>query len=375
MKKITAFIFVIILISANFVFAQKPQIKFKPYGFFKFDMAYDQARTNNGNYVFWVNYSNPDQDKDSEISITARQTRLGFRMNVENLEEVKVTTRFEADFYNASAENKNALMLRYAYLKVEKKNFYILAGQTADVISPLVPTTVNYTVLWNCGNIGYRRPQFQAGVKGSNGVELVGALARNIPGDLDGDGQDDGEDKSLPMTQFRLSYTKDKVNIGVSGHYGLGEYYNAGTNEDDSYATYSMNVHFSFALSPKFTLKGEGFTGRNMSQFLGGIGQSFSPNKDMDTDTKGGWVCASIKASDKTSLNAGFGIDKPDTDEGIGFPVRRSNRCVFGNLFTKIAYNTRLGLELSHWSTGYYAGSEDEDVSNLRAHASFIFNF
>ena len=89
------------------------------------------------------------------------------------------------------------LMMRYAYLKVCSDKDYLLAGQTSDVISPLVPTTVNYTVLWNCGNIGYRHLQIQFGTTVKNTIEIVSTLIRNISGDTDGDGNDDGEDSSF----------------------------------------------------------------------------------------------------------------------------------------------------------------------------------
>ena len=45
------------------------------YGHFKLDAAYDSAETQFGNTAFWVR----DQDKDEEINIHARHSRLGFR--------------------------------------------------------------------------------------------------------------------------------------------------------------------------------------------------------------------------------------------------------------------------------------------------------
>ena len=45
--------------------------------------------------------------------------------------------------------------------------FTILGGQTWDVISPLNPRSLNYSVYWWAGNIGYRRPQVRL-TKGMN---------------------------------------------------------------------------------------------------------------------------------------------------------------------------------------------------------------
>ena len=182
----------------------KPKLICKPYGYVKLDIAYDQARSNNGNYVFWVKSPVSSDKKDSEFNMTPRQTRLGLDLNYEGLKGRNVSARFEMDFYGGGTENKTMLMMRHSFLKVDFGKYYLLAGQTSDVFSPLVPNTVNYTVLWNCGNIGYRSPQIQFGNKVTEGLEIVGAVSRNLPGDVDNDGNDDGEYSSIP--QCRLAH-------------------------------------------------------------------------------------------------------------------------------------------------------------------------
>ena len=67
-------------------------------------------------------------------------------------------------FYGAGgAENKAEIMMRHAFFKLDwpQERFSIIAGQTSDVISPLLPDTINYSVAWWSGNIGYRRPQIR----------------------------------------------------------------------------------------------------------------------------------------------------------------------------------------------------------------------
>ena len=58
-------------------------------------------------------------------------------------------------------ENKPTIMLRHAYVEVKDDDFRFLAGQTWDVISPLNPNMLMYSVGWDGGNIGYRRAQFR----------------------------------------------------------------------------------------------------------------------------------------------------------------------------------------------------------------------
>ncbi len=366
-----AIVIIIMTVAFSTVYAQN--LKITPYGFFKLDMAYDQARTNNGNYVFYVQKVGDDEDKDNEFNMTARQTRLGMNLAYEEVDGKKVSARFEGDFYGGGTENKNFVMLRHAYMKIEFENAYMIAGQTSDIISPLVASTVVYVVLWESGNIGYRRPQLQFGNKVSEGVSFAGAFTRNIAGSVDSDGVDDGEDNPFPSVQARLSYLKaGKLNVGVSGHYGRNEY--VSTVDDDTYSSYSANAHLSYTVSDKFSFKGEFFTGKALNQYLGGIGQGFNKTLDKPIETLGGWLDATVKANDKTRFNFGVGIEKPK-QETLSVNDRDFNRSIFANLFTNLAHKTTLGLEATFWTTGYYNGTDSDRTSSLRLQASFIMNF
>mgnify|MGYP005649887569 CR=1 FL=1 len=50
------------------------------YGYIKADAAYDDSRTNNGNFVVWAE-NEAAKDDDDEFSLTANETRLGFLIN------------------------------------------------------------------------------------------------------------------------------------------------------------------------------------------------------------------------------------------------------------------------------------------------------
>ena len=150
---------------------EKEQIKKKPiwadldiqlYGYIKGDASYDSARSYPGNYILWVNSSTTNDDGKG-FNLTANQTRFGVRINGPDDGNVKSSGLVEIDFYGSAPENKASPMMRHAYLNIEwpKDRFSILAGQTSDVISPLWPDTLNYTVMWDAGNIGYRRPQIR----------------------------------------------------------------------------------------------------------------------------------------------------------------------------------------------------------------------
>ncbi len=374
-KRIPVLLLVVtILFSTVNIYAETSKLSIKPYGFFKLDMALDQARTNNGNFVFWVEDTQDGKGKDSEFNMTTRQTRLGANLSYDEHEKRKVSGRIEVDFYGGGAENKNMLMLRHVFMKVDFGKYYLLAGQTSDIFSPLIPTTVNYTVLWNSGNIGYRRPQIQFGNSVKSGLEVVGGLTRNISGDYDYDGNDDGEDSALPTAQARLSYLNPKMNIGISGHYGLMEYTdNAGNDED--YKSYSFNFHVNYLLTEAFSVKGEYFTGKTLNQYFGGVGQGFDFQSEKEVESSGGWINAALKAGNKTSYNVGLSIDQPKKYDNLNFPARNYNRCIFVNIFTEIAHNTSFAFEVSNWTTGHYGNNGDEKkISKLRFQAALILN-
>jgi hypothetical protein len=127
------------------------------YGFIKLDAAYDTSRIENGNYAKWVENESANDD-DDQFNMTANQTKLGAKITGPDGEDMKTSGQVEVDFYEGGSENKARLMMRHAYMKLDwpEKRFNIIAGQTSDVISPLYPSTVNYSVYWWTGNIGYR---------------------------------------------------------------------------------------------------------------------------------------------------------------------------------------------------------------------------
>jgi hypothetical protein len=149
---------------AGFSYAgDKPSLDLKWYGYFKFDGAYDQNLTSNGNFVIWVQ-PNALEENDHQFNMTINETRFGFTATGNNYNNVKVNGKLEFDLYAsitgaAIAENKAMLQLRHAFFSIEKGSIKLLAGQTWDMIAPLNPSTLNYTALMGCGNIGYRRPQ------------------------------------------------------------------------------------------------------------------------------------------------------------------------------------------------------------------------
>ena len=361
------------------------------YGRLKLDAAYDTSRILNGNYAQWVESENTNRN-DNQFNMTANESRIGMWIYGPKNETLKTSGRVEIDFYGGGAENKSNLMLRHAYMNLDwpQDKFSILAGQTSDVISPLYPNTLNYSVGWWAGNIGYRRPQIRL-TKGyslskDTELKLEGALARTIglsgsftPGDA-------GEDAGIPGFQGRASLTfpwlaYKPTTVGFSGHWAKEEYDTSATGANDKFDSYSLNLDVTQPVNEWLTFKGEMFHGKNLSAFLGGIGQGVrnigtttSPIYDEEIVSRGGWVAAELGPWGKWSFNLGFGIDDPQNDDlsAVANSNRQYNRMLFGNVIYSLDKNAQIGFELSQWRTEY---KDQSDADAIRAQTSFIYKF
>jgi len=358
---------------------------FKFSGFFKTDISYDDAQIYPGDFHLFVeDYA----EKDDALYFTTRETRLGFDFYWKE-DDIKTAAKLEFDFYGAGADavNKAAPMLRHAYVKVAGKRWALLAGQTWDVISPLVPKTVNYSVAWAQGNIGYRRPQVRFSTWADAGdrarLTLDAAIARNIGADYcvydsgwdpddSGDGVDDGADAATPVVQGRLGMSSDfsgdgMLALGVSGHYGEEEYrlFDSGGNETEekSLSSWSFNTDLTLRINKYACLKGEFFVGENLATYLGGVLQKadniYDPLRSM-----GGWGMLSLAPTEKLTVNGGYSFDDPDEEEySVAAPTGGStsvtstfksmNSLAFGNIMYDFTGNLTGMLEFSYMTTEY----------------------
>ena len=357
------------------------------YGYLKLDAAYDSSRINNGDYAKWVE-SESTNDDDNQFNMTANETRLGMLINGPDNGNMKTSGRVEVDFYGGGDENKAHLMMRHAYLKLDwpKSRFNIIAGQTSDVISPLYPQTVNYSVGWWTGNIGYRRPQlrFTKAMRINKDVDLKleGAFARTI-GRNDAvaspNGTESGEDSGRPSVQGRVSmtlplYKQKQATIGFSGHWGKEEYDLDATGNNTDFKTWSLNMDFEQPVSEKVTIKGEIFTGQDLDAYLGGIGQGVTTtgaNIYKEIASSGGWIAASLGPWNNKRFNVGICSDDPDNSD-INTGDRSLNRSVFGNIYYALNKQAEVAFELSHWRTEYI-GPGDGD--SMRAQLALIYKF
>ena len=364
---------------------------FKPYGFIKMDTAYDDSRTTAGNFVLYVP-NESDHKNDNEFNMTARQSRLGLDIVAPTIYDWEAWGRVEIDFYGDGAkhENKGAVLLRHAFVNLTKGNFSFLAGQTSDLISPLYPNTLNYTVGWSAGNIGYRRPQLRATYTHpfSQENKLISAFAISrttgtVNEDFDLDLQNDGEDAGFPTVQARLALatkllTKRHTVFGFSGHYGKEEIDQEFSPLDPTkrrsqhkVKSWSVNADFDLPLTDSLSVKGEAFIGYNLDDYFGGILQGVSPLNQAAIRSTGGWMQLAYQQSDKWKYHLGFGIDDPRNNDVIE-GMKNRNSFYFANAVYSLIPPVDIGIEYSYWNTQYEKMSTG---TNNRIQGSVIYKW
>ncbi len=364
------------------------------YGYLKFDAAYDTGRSNTGDFARWVE-SDSVSKNDDEFNATANQSRFGLKFTGPDVGNMKSSGRVEVDFYGGGAENKANIMMSHAYAQLDWPDwdFSLLAGQTSDVISPLVPTTVNYTVGWWSGDTGYRRPQLRA-TKGFALTEDVRfqwetALTRTIGDGIFGLNKSmSGEDSGFPTLQGRASLsfpglTENPTILGLSGHYGQEEIDLDQFDNSRDIDTWSTVLDWTVPLTEKLQVTGEAWMGENLDDYLGGIGQGIH-GIDLDGNAangaeyasegifaKGVWTALSIGPWGRLSYNVGGAIDDPDSND-LNAGQREQNMTLFGNVFCKVNDAILTAFEVAYIDTEY---KNLLDGDSLRFQVALMYKF
>ncbi len=352
---------------------QKSGFRIVPYGAFWADMIYATERTDPGSYTLFV--PSRQQQGEGAFTIDTRRTRLGADVNgprIEALGDVENGGRVEIDFHgNFVTENRAGVLLREAYWEAKNERFRILIGQTSDVISPLYPGTLNYSVGWAGGNIGFRRAQFRAerylAASEQMWFTFQGALCQDIVADFPTDPGVIRETSDWPIVQARTAVTlgprganANPIELGFSGHVGETgfDFLVAGPpplslqpQDDARFKTWSFNVDLQVPFGPWMGFQGEFFTGANLSSFLGGIGQGVCPCLRVPIRSTGGWGQLWFDWTSSLRSYAGFGIDDPNNND-ILFG-RTCNQFIFANLVVDVANNLTTGIEVTYWKTLY----------------------
>lgn len=341
------------------------------YGYVRLDAAYDTAKVYPGNYVVYLPL--PLINKmDDQLDITANQSRIGLKIMGPEFAGGKGEGKIEFDFYGGGAENKSGFMMRHAYYEVNwpGSQFGVLAGQTWDVISPLLPDTINFTACWMAGNVGYRRPQVRLSqnLALGNGSKLAAklALARNIGRTNASDHIESGADAGVPVLEGSLAFqgklfANQEALIGISGLRGREEYAPANANVY-SVGVWAVSAELLLPLVDKLSLKAEAYRGSCLESYMGGIGLTGITAAKQGLNSQGAWASLGAGPFSGLKFNGGGSVDLPQFDQ-LANGTRSRNSVIFVNGFYDLLASLQVGAEISVWQTEY---KNTETVKSVR---------
>jgi hypothetical protein len=279
----------------------------------------------------------------------------------------------EVDFQNSvlSTENKATIMLRHAYAEAKNDECRLVVGQTWDVISPLFPGMLLYSVGWDAGNIGYRRAQVRGErfMAFSDCSLVTTQLSINQQVFEDSSSVATGKPSDWPILEGRAGWTlgergKDclPITVGVSGHIGEEENDVTGGLSNVCRRTWSGNVDVRVPLTHRFGVQGECFMGENLGAFLGGIGQGIDTTTLDPIRSTGGWFEVWYDWTPTLHSHIGYSVDNPNDHDISTKGEKTYNQLYYGNLMYDLTKSCLLGLEVSSWKTLYYQQAPGDAV-------------
>ena len=350
--------------------------EFTIYGFVRFDAVIDDSRMQSHQFGFWVKPEPPDAEDDGNLTMYPRLTRLGVRFKPVKLDEVStISGLVEVDFQNGGSESRQILRLRQAYFNLQRGDWHFLAGQAWDVISPIFPIANNDGLMWHAGNLGDRHPQVRLRFKPEGGVSLAvaagqtGAVDRK---DLDKNGILDGWDAALPFLQARLGLELPKFKAGGWAHRGAEETgAPVGGDNKTRFTSAAVGLDASISLTDKLTVQGEGWTGRNLTDIRGGIGQGVNTSTGEEIASTGGWAQIVVIPNAQWKLYAGATMEQPD-EEAVPNGGRTRNGAYYAVGRYRPWKPFQVAVEYLYWKTTY-KGLNDGIANRLDIH--FTYNF
>lgn len=338
------------------------------YGFFRLDLIRDDSKPDNAQSPLFVPSEDPAGGPPAQGNLTLhpRLTRLGLDVNgpeVDALARARLDGKLEVDFQNGGRESRAIIRIRHAWARLGWRSLSLLAGQTWDLISPLYPTVNNDTLMWNAGNLGDRRPQVRlASEPAAGGGKLSVAVAVGLTGavdekDLDADRTRDGEASALPNIQARLGWSRLFAGGGsrlAAGLWAHRAWEKTGTPiaGDDEFRSSSTGFDLLVSLRDRVTIQAEGWTGRNLSDFRGGVGQGVVAASGVEVRSRGGWAEAGGRTSAPHSIFAGISLDDPDDADLPAFGRTRNRAWWIVNRF-EIPGPLLVGLDYVRWKTEF----------------------
>ena len=327
------------------------------YGFIKTDLIYSDHGTGTNEYR---TYATTRADKAFRAS--ARGTRFG--MNISS--GSGMNGKIEMDFLGlteslgGTAGTTADVRLRHAYVAFKTGKTEILAGQTFYPITADIPETYNDYFLGHSGALWSRAPQLRATYVPVKKLKIIAAVVRPSAKLTDAE----GTRSALPGVQGKIEKEFGKARFSVAGAAGVWKSTFSAQTADSSVLVAGFNV----PLSP-FTVYGEAWAGRNLSDFLGGLGNTgYGANA---VPGKGGYLALKFKPKDTLWFNLIYGVDDPRNSKVLTKGKTRNSTAI-ANASALFYDCVETGVEISSLNTEY-KGSSDKSAMTYQFTVKLLF--
>ncbi|MCX5784343.1 MAG: hypothetical protein NTX59_01505 [Elusimicrobia bacterium] len=336
------------------------KLKIDIYGFIKTDFIYSDHGTITNEYRTYVSGGRNDR----AFRASARASRFGLNIS----SGANVSGKIEADFLGltdsvaGTAGAVSDVRLRHAYAAVKSGRTEILAGQTFYPITADIPETLNDYYLGHSGALWSRAPQLRATYSTDRKLKLIAAVVRPTSKLTDAE----GTHSALPGVQGKIEKELGKAKISLAGAAGVWKSTSSRT-ADISALVAAFNIPSAF-----FTLYGEAWTGRNLSDFLGGLGNTgYGPQA---VPSKGGYLALKYKPKDSLWFNMIYGVDDPDNSKVLVNGKTKNSTALF-NIISRFYESVEAGFEVSELVTQYKgsAGLYARSAMNYQLTVKLVF--
>ncbi|OGR44621.1 MAG: hypothetical protein A2X35_04755 [Elusimicrobia bacterium GWA2_61_42] len=332
------------------------------YGHIKTDVTLDTHGMSGDDYSYYVA---SDKDAEQDFRISARGTRFGFDVT----DGDKVSAKIETDFLGLSesvggtAGSTTDLRLRHAYLTLKAGKFEILAGQTWHLTPLEFSGTNNEFAMGYSGVLWMRAPQLRATYKHSDKLAFAAAAVRPTRKLTDAEGTASGAPQMQAQAQLKLG----KAKLTLMGAYGV---WKKTTHERGEVKL--VDLGYNVPLLDGLTLNGQLWTGQNLYDFLGGIGQNQYGNASVKAS--GGFANLNIKPAGRFSYNLAYGIDNP-VNSKLAAASKTRNVTALANVNWLCYDKVTVTFEAAKQVTEYKLTSGYEEIDNLHYQLSMKFPF
>ena len=342
-----------------------------PYGYFKFDAIYDSSRTAFGDAAVYADPKSLSGGGKEDLTFSARETRIGLNVKAPDTSNLKVTGRFEGDFYGDLAnQDSYQFRLRLAYIDAAwGDGWSVRFGQDWDAYTSFHPKMLDAGILAGTGHLYGRRPQARltkvTALSDTTRITFKTAVENGYKNDVDEDKQQDSNASGIPQSvaqaalETRLLTKRDSV-FAVSGLYG--EEKTRKPPNPDTYSTEMILLAAQLPLTDPFTLQGTLWSGQNLDAYYAGVLQGIDLVQGKAIAASGGWLEGVYDINTRLAFALGYGIDDPDNGDVSAADARTLNQRTFATLFYKLTSSLMVGGEYSVIKTNFKG--EDDVIDN-----------